>query len=87
MQNKKKGNPYKKGYKKFKRDPRQAIGKEAYEKLDSSPYPKSQRPHKRNIPWRKTDGKKYPCITYKNGYQHTEEYKEKYGDSQKIKIC
>lgn len=55
--------------KKFKPDKRQAIGKKAFERLDSSPYPKSQRPHKRKPPWRITDGIKYPCITYKEGYQ------------------
>lgn len=59
---------------KYKIDARQAIGKVAFERLDTSPYPKSHRLHKRGKSPRYKDGVKHPCITYKNGYQYSEEY-------------
>lgn len=62
----------------LKRDNRRAIGKTAYENLDSSPYPKSQRPHKRRKAGRLSDGIKYPCKIYKEGFQFTEEYQTQY---------
>lgn len=62
----------------LKIDRRKAIGKAAYEKLDNSPYAKSKRSHKRRKASRISDGIKYPCKTYKEGYQFTEEYKAEY---------
>lgn len=71
-----KKNPY--NLPSLKKDKKQAIGQVAFEKLDSSPFAKSQRIHKRVQKTRYTDGIIYPCITYKEGYQYTDEYQEAY---------
>jgi len=62
----------------LKKGTRRAIGKQAYERLDTSPYAKSKRSHKKRLPSRLKDSIKHPCITYKEGFQFTEEYQTQY---------